>query len=66
MKQLVKDMPFTFLLLLICLNCLGPQKDDYSAKLDSLLQTTTPRKFNGVILITKKGFFIGVESVFPL
>jgi D-alanyl-D-alanine carboxypeptidase len=55
MKQLVKHVPFTFLLLLICLNCLGQQKDDYSAKLDSLLQTTTPRKFNGVILITKKG-----------
>ncbi|GAA0871368.1 hypothetical protein GCM10009117_05140 [Gangjinia marincola] len=29
--------------------------DNYSAKIDSLIQTTNPRKFNGVILITQKG-----------
>ena len=29
--------------------------DDYSAKIDSLIQTTSPRKFNGVVLITQKG-----------
>lgn len=29
--------------------------DDYSTKIDSLIQTTNPRKFNGVILITKNG-----------
>lgn len=29
--------------------------DDYSDKIDSLIQTTNPRNFNGVILITKKG-----------
>lgn len=31
------------------------QIDDYSAKIDSLIQTTNPRKFSGVILITQKG-----------
>ena len=29
--------------------------DDYSKRIDSLIQTTTPRIFNGVILITKNG-----------
>ncbi|NRB64348.1 MAG: beta-lactamase family protein [Saprospiraceae bacterium] len=29
--------------------------DDYSAKIDSLILTTNPRKFNGVILITQNG-----------
>ena len=31
------------------------QKDDYSTKIDSLIQTTSPRGFNGVILITQSG-----------
>lgn len=31
------------------------QIDDYSAKIDSLIQTTNPRKFNGVVLITQNG-----------
>ncbi|MDT0557173.1 serine hydrolase domain-containing protein [Ichthyenterobacterium sp. W332] len=55
-----------FLTLLITFGC-GEKKskpntdsekevaDDYSAKIDSLIQTTTPRKFNGVILITQNG-----------
>lgn len=30
-------------------------KDDYSSKIDSLIKTTSPRSFNGVILITKDG-----------
>lgn len=30
-------------------------KDDYSFKIDSLIETTKPRKFNGVILVTHKG-----------
>ena len=29
--------------------------DDYTAKIDSLILTTSPRKFNGVILITQNG-----------
>ena len=31
------------------------QIDDYSAKIDSLIKTTNPRKFNGVVLITQNG-----------
>lgn len=31
------------------------QTDDYSAKIDSLIQTTQPRSFNGVILIQQNG-----------
>ncbi len=31
------------------------QADDYTARIDSLIQTTTPRLFNGVILITQNG-----------
>ncbi|WP_338759327.1 serine hydrolase domain-containing protein [Bernardetia sp. ABR2-2B] len=30
-------------------------KDDYSARIDSLILTTSPRKFNGVVFITKNG-----------
>ncbi|MGB6152867.1 MAG: serine hydrolase domain-containing protein [Pricia sp.] len=33
----------------------GQQVDDYTAKIDSLIQTANPRKFNGVILITQNG-----------
>lgn len=29
--------------------------DDFSSKIDSLIQTTSPRKFNGVVLITQNG-----------
>ncbi|UII26895.1 beta-lactamase family protein [Fulvivirga maritima] len=29
--------------------------DDYSAAIDSLIKTTNPRKFNGVVLITQNG-----------
>lgn len=29
--------------------------DDYTSKIDSLIKRTSPRKFNGVILITKEG-----------
>lgn len=29
--------------------------DDYSAKIDSLILTTNPRKFNGIVLITQNG-----------
>ena len=31
------------------------QIDDYTAIIDSLIQTTSPRKFNGVVLITQDG-----------
>lgn len=34
---------------------LSNKADDYTAKIDSLVKTITPRPFNGVILITQKG-----------
>lgn len=44
-----------FLVLFISCNNYGQQKDDFSAKIDSLLQLTNPRSFNGVILIKQNG-----------
>jgi D-alanyl-D-alanine carboxypeptidase len=45
-----------FTTLFLINNSLGQQsKDDYSPKIDSLIQTKNPRGFNGVILITKDG-----------
>lgn len=67
MKYVVKWSLFVFtILLLACntkrksakevpLNDLSNAIDDYSAKIDSLIHTSAPRNFNGVILITKKG-----------
>ena len=42
-------------LLFLCMNTSGQQKESWSAKIDSLIQTKQPITFNGVILITKKG-----------
>lgn len=36
-------------------NLYAQQTDDYSARIDSLIQTASPRSFNGVILITQNG-----------
>lgn len=36
--------------LLISCNSTAQQKDDYSQKIDSLIQVKNPRPFNGVIL----------------
>lgn len=56
----MKTPIFNFLTLIFSIlyfssNSYGQLKDDYSAKIDSLIQTTSPRNFNGVILITQKG-----------
>lgn len=55
MKHLFKFLPFIFLTLFVGCNLYGQQRDDYSAKIDSLIQTTSPRSFNGVVLITQNG-----------
>ena len=56
MKQILKLLPLTFLLLVACkAPAQSRPKDDYSSKIDSLIKTTNPRPFNGVILITQKG-----------
>lgn len=51
------------ILLLFNFGCNSPSKkanedvftDDYSSRIDSLIATTSPRMFNGVVLITKGG-----------
>lgn len=45
-------LPIILILFLNC-NVFGQQTDDYSKKIDSLIQLNSPRPFNGVILITK-------------
>jgi CubicO group peptidase (beta-lactamase class C family) len=54
MKQIVRFLAFLFVLLPLSYSY-GQLKDDYSAKIDSLIQTTSPRSFNGIILITQNG-----------
>ncbi|UPZ35893.1 beta-lactamase family protein [Sphingobacterium sp. PCS056] len=36
-------------------NSFGQQKDDYSAKIDSLIGAKSPRDFNGVVFIQQNG-----------
>lgn len=55
MKHFYKPVLAFFLILFFNNSSYGQQKDDYSAKIDSLIQTTSPRHFNGVILITQNG-----------
>lgn len=53
MKLYFKSLPFIFLILFAEYTLYAQQTDDYTAKIDSLIQTTSPRSFNGVILITQ-------------
>lgn len=55
MKRIFNFLPFIFSVLFVSSNSYGQQKDNYSAKIDSLIQLTSPRSFNGVVLITQKG-----------
>jgi len=66
MKYIPKYSMLLFTLLIIsCNNSISKKKsgkksnknqiDNYSAKIDGLIQTTSPRSFNGIILITQKG-----------
>lgn len=54
MKKKLKFFLFLFSIA-VCSNIYAQETDDYSDKIDSLIQTTTPRSFNGVILVTKNG-----------
>lgn len=38
-----------------CKSASAPAKDDYSAKIDSLIKVTQPRSFNGVVVIQQNG-----------
>lgn len=51
MKSLVKLL--CYLLLFISPSYFYAQKDNYTKKIDSLIEIKSPRKFNGVVLITK-------------
>lgn len=55
MKQTFSLFPLFFASILLSLNTYGQNKDDYSSKIDSLIKTTSPRSFSGVILLTQKG-----------
>lgn len=55
MKQTFQLLILLFITFCISSNTYTQQKDDYSSKIDSLIKTTNPRSFNGVILITQKG-----------
>ena len=55
MNLLFKFSSFIFSILLVCSISYGQQKDDYSAKIDSLIAANYPRSFNGLIWITQKG-----------
>jgi D-alanyl-D-alanine carboxypeptidase len=55
MKKFSKFFTFIFLSSFVVYNSYGQLKDDYSAKIDSLIQIKSPRSFNGIIWITKKG-----------
>ena len=55
MHQILKFISFIFPMLFVYSNGYGQQKDDYSAKIDSLIATNYPRSFNGVIWVTQKG-----------
>ena len=55
MKQTFKLFALFLAMLFISFNIYGQNKDDYSSKIDSLIKTTNPRSFNGVILISQKG-----------
>nr|WP_315155346.1 serine hydrolase domain-containing protein [uncultured Flavobacterium sp.] len=53
MKRFFKFLPFIFSVLFASYKLYGQQTDNYSAKIDSLIQLTDPRNFNGVILISQ-------------
>ncbi|HEX8574684.1 MAG TPA: serine hydrolase domain-containing protein [Flavobacterium sp.] len=55
MKQTFRLLTLFSMTFFISCNSFGQGKDNYSTKIDSLIQTTNPRSFNGVILITQKG-----------
>lgn len=55
MKHFLRLIIIVFLAFFVSGNLYGQPVDDYSAKIDSLIQTKNPRSFNGVILITQNG-----------
>jgi len=55
MKHKLSFLPIALLLFFVSNQSIFAQKDNYSAKIDSLIKTTSVRPFNGAILISQKG-----------
>lgn len=55
MKPIYRISYLIVLVLLSTANAYGQQKDDYTSKIDSLINTNNVRSFSGVVLITKNG-----------
>ncbi len=55
MRHFFKLAGFVVAILLTSCNAEAQQKDDYSAKIDSLIKNTNPRIFNGVVFIQQNG-----------
>jgi len=55
MKQFIKLIYIVTAILFLSCNSFGQQKDDYSTKIDSLIEAVNPRTFNGVVLISQNG-----------
>ena len=53
MRLLSKSILILIAILFSICNSHSQSKDDYSFKIDSLIKTTNPRVFNGVILISQ-------------
>jgi CubicO group peptidase (beta-lactamase class C family) len=54
-KLFSKSLAIIFLFTFVVNNIYGQRESDYSAKIDSLIQTKSPRSFNGIIWLTQKG-----------
>jgi D-alanyl-D-alanine carboxypeptidase len=55
-KKYMLKVSYLLILFIFCkFNAVAQKKDDYSSKIDSLIQVKNPRIFNGVILITQNG-----------
>lgn len=55
MTDLFKLATIAIVLLLSSCNAKAQQKEDFSVKIDSLIKTTNPRSFNGVVYIQQDG-----------
>ncbi|WP_027383598.1 serine hydrolase domain-containing protein [Epilithonimonas caeni] len=55
MRHFFKVASVAFITLFTSCNSSAQQKDDYSVKIDSLIKTTSPRSFNGVVYIQQNG-----------
>lgn len=55
MKHFFRQTCIAFTILFISYNSFGQKKDSYATKIDSLIQVTNPRSFNGVVFIQQNG-----------